>query len=221
MQFPPNCLQWTHSHTHSEILPKYSRSNPADSLVLRNGKTDRRALERLARELKEADNVQMEAESVKKPPTVPTATLPVTVPPPAYQLDSKEVDIEALTAPSINRTPHAKTIGSSSVTELGSEVSSLAKREYPWSGYEDDALPDKTQGKVARNLRHQIFTLYRRLFGVVFLTNMGVFISVVMRGADAQQIATIVIANLFCSILMRQDYVINAFFNVFCAVPPS
>ena len=188
--------------------------------VNRNGKTDRRALERLAREQKVPDSAQTEAHSAKKSQAVSNATLPA-VPPPAYCRDAKEVDIEASTAPSINGTPQTKTIGSSSVTELGSEVSSLAKREYPWSGYEDDALPYKTQGKVARNLRHQIFTLYRRLFGVVFLTNMGVFISVVMRGADAQQIATIVIANLFCSILMRQDYVINAFFNVFCAVPPS
>lgn len=151
----------------------------------------------------------------------PTAVVnSVTVPPPAYQHRSREADLEASTAPAIDRNPTGA--DSSSVTELGSEVSSLEmKREYPWSGYEDDPLPEKTQGKYIRNLRHQVFTLYRRLFGVVFVTNMAVFISVVINGANAQQIGTIVIANLFCSILMRQDYVINVFFNVFCAVPTS
>lgn len=113
------------------------------------------------------------------------------------------------------------TIFTSSLTKMDSEASSLEKQDYAWSGYEDDELPDKTQGKVARNLRHQIFSLYRRLFGVVFVTNLVIFISVVIKGANAQKLGGIVVANLFCAILMRQDYVINAFFNVFCSVPSS
>ena len=40
-------------------------------------------------------------------------------------------------------------------------------------------------------------------------------------GANAQELGLIVVANLFCAILMRQDYVINAFFTVACAVPRS
>ena len=91
------------------------------------------------------------------------------------------------------------------------------------SGYEDDGIPDKTQSKPVRNLRHQIFTLYRRLFGVVFVTNVAVLIATLARseGVDAQHLGLIVVANLFCAILMRQDYVINAFFTVACAVPSS
>ncbi|KAJ7586332.1 hypothetical protein C8J56DRAFT_787431 [Mycena floridula] len=87
--------------------------------------------------------------------------------------------------------------------------------------YLDDDIPDKTQGKWLRNLRHQVFTIYRRLFGVVFVINIAVFIVLVLRGANSQKVAEIAIANLFCAILMRQDHVVNAFFNVFCAVPPS
>ncbi|KAF7346327.1 putative three-domain protein adenylation-thiolation-dehydrogenase [Mycena sanguinolenta] len=76
--------------------------------------------------------------------------------------------------------------------------------------------------KKVRNLRHIAFSLYRRLFGVVFLTNMGIFISVLVRGSsDAQRLGLITLANLFVAILMRQDYVVNVFFNVFCAVPTS
>ncbi|KAF7346329.1 putative three-domain protein adenylation-thiolation-dehydrogenase [Mycena sanguinolenta] len=51
---------------------------------------------------------------------------------------------------------------------------------------------------------------------------MGIFISLLIRGgSDAQRLGLITLANLFVAILMRQDHVINAFFNVFCVVPPS
>ncbi|PSR71741.1 hypothetical protein PHLCEN_2v12389 [Hermanssonia centrifuga] len=97
------------------------------------------------------------------------------------------------------------------------------KQVYPWDGYQEDEVPDKTQGKIVRNLRHQIFSLYRRLFGVVFVTNVAILIATFARpgGADAQHLGLIVVANLFCAILMRQDYVINTFFTVCCAVPSS
>ncbi|KIY70558.1 nonribosomal peptide synthetase 12 [Cylindrobasidium torrendii FP15055 ss-10] len=93
------------------------------------------------------------------------------------------------------------------------------EKENWWDGYENEPVPDKTQGKRARNLRHLVFTLYRRLFGVVFVTNMAIFIATAVRGATAMYLGKIVVANLFCAILMRQDYVINAFFTVFTAVP--
>ncbi|KAF6755967.1 nonribosomal peptide synthetase 12 [Ephemerocybe angulata] len=101
-------------------------------------------------------------------------------------------------------------------------ASSLEKEEYIWTGYQEDEMPDKTQGKYLRNLRHQIFTLYRRLFGLVFVVNMAVFIWILVTADyDAQRLGGIVVANLFSAILMRQDHVINIFFNVFCSVPTS
>lgn len=103
------------------------------------------------------------------------------------------------------------------------EVGVVEKQTTAWDGYEDDDLPEKTHGKALRNLRHQIFSLYRRLFGVVFVTNVAVLIATLVRpnGADAQHLGLIVVANLFCAILMRQDYIINAFFTICCAVPSS
>ncbi|CAA7261580.1 unnamed protein product [Cyclocybe aegerita] len=181
-----------------------------------NGKTDRRALEKMARD-------QLNADKISERTTVSDsiASTQVTPPAPVYQPESKSDDQTSSNARVVQRS--LGLTRPSSFTDLGSEESSLAlaKREYPWSGYEDDEIPDKTQGKYVRNLRHQIFSLYRRLFGVVFVTNLGVFVSILIKGANAQQIGTIVIANLFCAILMRQDYVINAFFNTFCAVPAS
>lgn len=107
-----------------------------------------------------------------------------------------------------------------SVSDIKSFTSSAQEKGNVWDGYMDDEIPDKTQPRPIRNLRHQIFSLYRRLFGVVFVTNIAVFIATLVRGgANAKQLGLIVVANLFCAILMRQDYVINAFFTVACSVP--
>ncbi|KAF9266805.1 hypothetical protein L218DRAFT_751485 [Marasmius fiardii PR-910] len=94
--------------------------------------------------------------------------------------------------------------------------------KQPWQGYLDDQLPEKTQGHYVRNLRHQLFTVYHRLFGVVFIVNMAIFIWYCVKGATIPQLGAVTTGNLFTSILMRQDYVINAFFAVFChSIPLS
>ena len=90
-----------------------------------------------------------------------------------------------------------------------------------WQGFEEDVLPEKVHGRVLRNLRWQLMSLYRRLFGIVFITNMAIFIAACVRGADALYLGKVAIANIFVAILMRQDYVINAFFTVACWTPRS
>jgi len=106
-----------------------------------------------------------------------------------------------------------------------SDASSLAleKREpeLPWSGYLEDTLPEKKQGKHLRNLRHIVFTIYHRLFGIVFIANLAVFIATLVNGTNANHLGTVVISNIFGAVLMRQDYVINFIFDVFTAVPQS
>ena len=104
--------------------------------------------------------------------------------------------------------------------EIGS--SSTLENGHYWDGYLEDDLPDKTQGKMTRNLRHRLFTLYRRLFGVVFIINMAIFVvTLIHNQTSALHLGLVVTSNLFCSILVRQDYVINAFFTVFCSIPRS
>lgn len=140
------------------------------------------------------------------------AVLP-TAPPPVYQKDpGSGVDRESSTRSS--STIHADVKLPTHDPEKGYQLA--------WEGYEDDPLPDKEHGHYLRNLRHQIFTLYRRLFGVVFITNTAILIATLAKHSyDSQTLGLIVIANIFCAVLMRQDYVINAFFNVLCAVPAS
>lgn len=99
---------------------------------------------------------------------------------------------------------------------------SSVEKGYAWEGYLDDDVPDKTQDRWARNLRHQIFTLYRRLFGVVFVVNAAILVATLAQGGlTSPGIGKIVTANLLCAILMRQDHVVNAFLKVFCSVPSS
>ncbi len=110
---------------------------------------------------------------------------------------------------------------SSSKASSSYDVARLEKG-HGWESFKETPLPDKTQGKYVRNIRHQIFSLYRRLFGVVFATNMAVLVALCVQGrADAKRLGLIAVANLFVSILMRQEYVLNSFFIVFTAVPTS
>ncbi|KAL0069768.1 hypothetical protein AAF712_003037 [Marasmius tenuissimus] len=148
-------------------------------------------------------------------------------------LANQGVVLPALTSsapntPSSGMTPIPTRVGSQESLDekknLGVSVTTSAvasEKGLEWEGYEDDELPEKTNGHYLRNLRHQIFSLYRRLFGVVFIANMAVFIAFCVKGASVPQVGEVVVANLFAAILMRQDYVINAFFAVFCSVPTS
>ncbi|KAK0233502.1 hypothetical protein IW262DRAFT_1452034 [Armillaria fumosa] len=90
----------------------------------------------------------------------------------------------------------------------------------PWDGYEENEMRGKTQSRPVRNLRLQIFTVYRRLFSVAFIANMAVLISYAVRG-NSEKVAVVVVANLFIAILMRQDYTINLIFFILSSVPQS
>ncbi|SJL05089.1 related to integral membrane protein TmpA [Armillaria ostoyae] len=95
------------------------------------------------------------------------------------------------------------------------------KLSNPWDGYEDQDVPRKTQSRPVRNLRLQIFTVYRRLFSVAFIINMAIFISYAVREYSSRKVAEVTVANLFIAVVMRQDYVINAIFYALSSVPQS
>lgn len=200
--------------TASKIQPYYAVPTKIlhldDFPKTSNGKTDKRNLQQLALNFlqQESDTTTSEASSTMMttsatPPSTPSEPR---TPPPSYVVDRQPTQVDLKLTSSV---------------KSGTEISYESKEEVAWAGYENDALPAQTQGKHIRNLRHRIFTLYRRLFGIVFTTNMAIFIWLCLTSADAQRIGGVVIVNLFCAILMRQDYVINAIFNTCCAVPQS
>ncbi|KAL9710960.1 hypothetical protein Ac2012v2_005500 [Leucoagaricus gongylophorus] len=124
----------------------------------------------------------------------------------------------------------AEEVALTGLSRSGSEASSAApsfERPEPlengdfWAGFQDDILPEKENDKKVRFLRHQVFTLYRKLFSAAIFINLIIFIWLLVRGTNALEVAGVTIANLFVSILHRQDYVINAYFWLFTRVPLS
>jgi hypothetical protein len=115
-------------------------------------------------------------------------------------------------------------LGTDTPASVSTIASSSPEKGHLWDGYLEDPMPEKTHGKWIRNLRFQVFSLYRRLFSIVFPANLAVFIATVVQGGSklkTNHIGKIVVANIFCAILMRQDHVINGFFKVFTSVPRS
>ncbi|KAI0755006.1 nonribosomal peptide synthetase 12 [Daedaleopsis nitida] len=201
-----------------------------------NGKIDKRALRQMAFDKVAKVKAEREQEKEKTDliPMKPAYYSPspydgkllanilssLPQPAPVYKMGIKEDSGAFITVHDHEKDPATPSSSSISETPEKSEVSSAHEAGYVWDGYLDDELPEKTQGHFIRNVRHQIFSLYRRLFGVVFITNMAIFIATLAKGgANAQQLGLIVVSNLFCAILMRQDYVINAFFTIATSVP--
>ncbi|KAG5648425.1 hypothetical protein DXG03_004999 [Asterophora parasitica] len=171
-----------------------------------NGKVDKRALERMA----QSHSTRPAIESIASP-AVLVAKSPVSVT--LTKQEQSTGQLESCGSSITTATNNSTAVSLHSGEKEKIDASSLEGQTDTWAGYLEDTLPEKTQGRSLRNLRHQIFYLYRRLFGVVFLVNFGLFIAVAVKGANAAQIGKIVIANLFVAILMRQDYVVDAFFT--------
>ncbi|RDW73351.1 hypothetical protein BP6252_07258 [Coleophoma cylindrospora] len=103
---------------------------------------------------------------------------------------------------------------------VASTAASSTSGEFP----KEYTLPDKKGRHGLRALRHRIFSLYRRLFTLVFIGNMiavGAIFGYGRKGRGLQNISTAIAANLTMAVLMRQDYVINALFTIACSVPTS
>lgn len=79
-------------------------------------------------------------------------------------------------------------------------------------------LPQK---KPLAGLRFALLTIYRRLFTLVFLANVGVFVAVML--ADRKLIALVnaTAANLLACGLARQPLVVNSIFYLVCSIPRS
>ncbi|OBZ71566.1 Bacitracin synthase 3 [Grifola frondosa] len=184
-----------------------------------NGKIDKRALRQMALDKIDAENLAAQRSALSTKPEFYSPTMydgklladiisSLPAPPPVYQHTIKSLDLTQSSSSS-SQEKFAPLF-----SDRKSEITSSQESGNVWDGYKEDELPKKTQGKAVRNLRYIVFSLYRRLFGVVFVTNMAVFIATLVQGgANAKQLGLIVVANLFCAILMRQDYVINAFFT--------
>ena len=135
----------------------------------------------------------------------------------APQVAAQKPDIINLPA----ATKSEDTVAGHAPNNAPQEISDKEKGFY-WEGYLEDEYIDKRHPKPIRNLRYLFFSVYRRLFSITFAANMSVFIGLTAtHQANTGKIAYAVISNLFVSIMMRQEYVINTLFVIFTAWPQS
>ena len=87
-------------------------------------------------------------------------------------------------------------------------------------------LPHKRDRRILRRLRYNLLAVYQRLFSVVFIGNAIAFIIEVLLyrhshpfGPPLGNLATAVAANVMGAIMIRQEYVINSLYNIFCWTP--
>ncbi|KFA68354.1 hypothetical protein S40285_02485 [Stachybotrys chlorohalonatus IBT 40285] len=83
------------------------------------------------------------------------------------------------------------------------------------------AVPDKKLSKHPRNIRHRVLIVYRRLFSIIGLINIGAAIAVLLTGTPRDWVATVTAMNLTVAVLARQEFVINALYTITCSVPTS
>ncbi|KAG9230506.1 hypothetical protein BJ875DRAFT_499075 [Amylocarpus encephaloides] len=85
-------------------------------------------------------------------------------------------------------------------------------------------IPEKKGRHGLRSLRHRIFSLYRRLFSVVFVANILAVILMARygkQGKHLENMSTAIGANLMTAVLMRQEYVVNLLFTIACSCKTS
>lgn len=87
-------------------------------------------------------------------------------------------------------------------------------------------LPPKRNRRLWRRMRHNLYTVYQRLFSIVFLSNMVAFIVLLVRKPNARpvdlslsSVATATSTNVLGAILIRQENVINILYNICCMTP--
>ncbi|KAI9371783.1 hypothetical protein BJX61DRAFT_10284 [Aspergillus egyptiacus] len=98
------------------------------------------------------------------------------------------------------------------------DVSELKLGEYD-SSFDLEAQTRRTSWLAP--VRYTILDIYRRLFTLVFLANIGVFIYVMVSDRKLLALVNAAAANLLACGLARQPLVVNAIFVTVCSIPRS
>ena len=72
-----------------------------------------------------------------------------------------------------------------------------------------------------RGLRYRLFIVYRVLFSIIGLLNLGALVAIAATNAKLEWLGTLTAANLVTAVLVRQDMVINLLYTITCSVPKS
>lgn len=124
-------------------------------------------------------------------------------------------DVEKLDVmPILVQRGHLPTLSDNSAWRIAippSDMSTLpCKRDRPWW----------------RRMRHDFYTVYQRLFSIVFIANMIAIVILLVNhrhthpfGPSLSSIATAASANVLGAILIRQENVINLLYDICCTTP--
>lgn len=109
---------------------------------------------------------------------------------------------------------------------LGNGVDTAAPYKISHPPNQLPNLPQKCDRRILRGLRYNLLAVYQRLFSVVFIGNAIAFITEMLLyrhshpfGPPLGNLATAVAANVMGAIMIRQEYVINSLYNIFCWTP--
>lgn len=164
--------------------------------------------------------------SAPSPEFTQVEVLAPTVPPLAFTSPPHPTTSSSASAVSVSTAKDGESSDDTSTLDEKSSIPELTasklEKAEAWEGYLEDPLPEKTDDRWLRNLRHQIFSLYRRFFGVIFVANaLILIISLARGGLSTAEVGKTVIGNLLVAIIFRQDHFVNMLFGIFCRVPVS
>jgi hypothetical protein len=98
--------------------------------------------------------------------------------------------------------------------------------DLPQTRPAQEYIPPRQWLRIVRSLRYSVFTVYRRLFTLVFLLNgVGVFVFLRQRSRNVDKsisldrLATLASSNFLLAILVRQDFFVNLLFRTAWLVP--
>jgi hypothetical protein len=78
-------------------------------------------------------------------------------------------------------------------------------------------LPEKNLPKPLRRVRFLILIVYRRLFSIVWLANIASLICILaIPSIDRQWLSIMSFINITIAVLVRQDFIINALWEICC-----
>ena len=132
-----------------------------------------------------------------------------------YQLGAK--DVEESDIPPMKRRPaHNPTSSYDSAFRISAPPPNLPP------------LPVKRESRIFRRIRYTVLAVYQRLFTIAFAANIVGLVIVLVHarsnepsGPPISTFATATAVNVTIAIAMRQEYVINALYDICCLTPHS
>ncbi|KPM34394.1 hypothetical protein AK830_g12185 [Neonectria ditissima] len=141
------------------------------------------------------------------------------------KVNKKELQAMAFAKAGINEPQHSiEETGSEKTStrlnvELKSQSSLSTLSTIPEKQDLSRDIPSKQCPQPFRGLRHRVFVVYRTLFSLVGILNLGALISAITLNLDPEWIGTITAINLAAAVLVRQDAVINTCYTITCSLP--